>query len=742
MFPAQLTACDGLEDGQTCTFPGSSGLYQCQNDVCLAIGVCGDGVRDEGEECDCGESHTSWPVECEGPNSDTEPDACRTDCLLAYCGDLVVDDGEACDDGNDTPADGCSADCQIDGCGDGVRNYWEDCDRGDLNNTTCLDLGYYAGELDCQENCRYDTSGCLTYDREGDLGACVMLSQAWMSACAADPEVIDFGTVSYGDTAAREVAIFNESANATPLIISGAFVSQFTGFGDLFGLDLSLFVPDPTDAQAYIEQPVPDLMSEPLVLRIDQSTGRSDVLLVQVSFLAETSGSGIVPQEYLVIASSDATESRHEIGMVGSVVGCPPGRADLDPGIPGCEYSCPVWPATTELCNNIDDDCDGVADNGIDLTSDPQHCGFCGHACDLPHAQSDCQNSLCVITSCDSTATTAYANINGDPADGCEYACPVWPATVEACDNMDNDCDGDVDEDFNLQNDSFNCGFCGNDCAAQGLTCAAGTCVLVCPLGTTLCSGSCVDTDTDPQHCNGCGNLCTNDHGTASCLSGTCAPDCTGLWDDCDGNPDNGCETAINTLTNCGGCGTGCALANATESCATGSCLITACSAGYCDEDAIHSTGCERDLDADPSCPGSAIDIGSVNGDSGSTSTSYADNGERWLRLYVAEADNDPTACAALSVRIRLYPAAGTDYDLYVYCDNCTSSQQSSTNTGSTMDEVIMAWDEACNMGFPTGTESGRYVYIQVQYWSANICDDWYLTATGHTGGANTCPDK
>lgn len=51
-----------------------------------AAPVCGDGVVDPGEQCDDGEH-----------NSDTTPDACRTDCTLPRCGDGVVDDGEQCE---------------------------------------------------------------------------------------------------------------------------------------------------------------------------------------------------------------------------------------------------------------------------------------------------------------------------------------------------------------------------------------------------------------------------------------------------------------------------------------------------------------------------------------------------------------------------------------------------------------------------------------------------------------------
>ncbi|MDC0672042.1 MYXO-CTERM sorting domain-containing protein [Nannocystis radixulma] len=62
--------------------------------------VCGDGIVSVGEACDDGED-----------NSDTTPDACRTDCTAASCGDGVVDGGEECDDGNNADGDGCEATC-------------------------------------------------------------------------------------------------------------------------------------------------------------------------------------------------------------------------------------------------------------------------------------------------------------------------------------------------------------------------------------------------------------------------------------------------------------------------------------------------------------------------------------------------------------------------------------------------------------------------------------------------------
>jgi cysteine-rich repeat protein len=64
--------------------------------------VCGDGATTGAETCDAG-----------ADNSDSEPDACRSNCRVAACGDGVVDSGEVCDDGNTEDGDACSADCTV-----------------------------------------------------------------------------------------------------------------------------------------------------------------------------------------------------------------------------------------------------------------------------------------------------------------------------------------------------------------------------------------------------------------------------------------------------------------------------------------------------------------------------------------------------------------------------------------------------------------------------------------------------
>src|SRR6187549_3107484 len=64
------------------------------------VDVCGDGVVDEGEVCDDGNT--------------AEDDGCSPTCqreepARPRCGDGALDAGEACDDSNTADGDGCSA---------------------------------------------------------------------------------------------------------------------------------------------------------------------------------------------------------------------------------------------------------------------------------------------------------------------------------------------------------------------------------------------------------------------------------------------------------------------------------------------------------------------------------------------------------------------------------------------------------------------------------------------------------
>ncbi|MFH2010992.1 MAG: hypothetical protein ABI333_30615 [bacterium] len=128
---------------------------------------CGNGIVEGIEACDDGLQ-----------NSDTAPDACRSDCTLARCGDAVADTGEGCDGADlaqQTCSDispfnhgtlSCASGCTLDTsqcyqCGNSTIEPGEDCEGGNLAGGTCSSVaGLSDGTLACTGACAYDTAGC------------------------------------------------------------------------------------------------------------------------------------------------------------------------------------------------------------------------------------------------------------------------------------------------------------------------------------------------------------------------------------------------------------------------------------------------------------------------------------------------------------------------------------------------------------------------------------------------------
>ncbi|MBU1133143.1 hypothetical protein KKG08_02635 [Patescibacteria group bacterium] len=46
-------------------------------------------------------------------------------------------------------------------CGDAIIEGPEDCEGLDLNGETCVSIGYASGDLSCEVNCEFDTTGCI-----------------------------------------------------------------------------------------------------------------------------------------------------------------------------------------------------------------------------------------------------------------------------------------------------------------------------------------------------------------------------------------------------------------------------------------------------------------------------------------------------------------------------------------------------------------------------------------------------
>jgi hypothetical protein len=243
-------------------------------------------------------------------------------------------------------------------------------------------------------------------------------------------------------------------------------------------------------------------------------------------------------------------------------------------GVSSCTYSTERF---TELCNGVDDNCDGRIDEGFDLKNDPANCGACGKVCSGPNSLAvACQNGVCSsVTACQ----PGYKDVNGNVADGCEYKCPIFPPVGESCNGIDDNCDGIVDN-----SPAGNGQSCTADCPAPAPCIAAGNCTLQVAGNSSGCYGACAfDGRTS---CGGAGsNTCTH--------PGKTAETCNGLDDDCDGLIDNGFDL-FTDVNNCGFCGNKCALPGTTAAaCVAGACRSTKCTPGFVDLDGDATNGCE-----------------------------------------------------------------------------------------------------------------------------------------------------
>ncbi len=243
----------------------------------------------------------------------------------------------------------------------------------------------------------------------------------------------------------------------------------------------------------------------------------------------DTSGATPVPPQGAgVPCRIDAAGTVHA-GVNETVQGeCRLGTSVCVGGSIGCQnYKGPA----PELCDNLDQDCDGNNNNGVSSTD-----ARLGQAC-AGNNTGQC------------SAGTTYCNSGAIACQG------VVGMSAELCDGLDNDCDGSTADDGEAEpTRGMTCGIDTGDCVRGTMQCSS---------GSMVCSGQ---TAAAPETCNGSDN-------------------------DCDGAVDEDFQLMTN-VNRCGTCSNVCSFANATPRCVNGMCQIASCLPNYHDNPSVAGMDC------------------------------------------------------------------------------------------------------------------------------------------------------
>ncbi|MFZ4738116.1 MAG: MopE-related protein [Bradymonadia bacterium] len=184
---------------------------------------------------------------------------------------------------------------------------------------------------------------------------------------------------------------------------------------------------------------------------------------------------------------------------------CAEGRRVCAGGGLGCVQ---IVERTEELCDGLDNDCDGLADEGDPsaggecVTGQPGQCAVGQQSC-LAGAEGCLPEGQPGLETCDATDEDCDGRID----EGLRNACGVCGAVpAESCNGEDDDCDGTVDNGSVCPEGQL-ClsGACvdpcdGNECAGEGLVCRDGGCLTPCQAancptgwGCNAATGECLD---------------------------------------------------------------------------------------------------------------------------------------------------------------------------------------------------------------------------------------------------------